>query len=69
MRLSILESVEGVQDLSVLRINKVHRERSGNLFLIMNDMDIQAWYTRTATDTRIKSKVVPVVYYNLVIRR
>lgn len=35
MRLSILESVEEVQDLSVLWINKVHRERSGKPHLIM----------------------------------
>ncbi|KAK1652267.1 hypothetical protein QYE76_070072 [Lolium multiflorum] len=35
MCLSILESVEEVQDLSVIWIIKVHRERSGNHFLIM----------------------------------
>ena len=35
MRLSILESVKGVQDLSVLWIIKVHRERSGKPVLIM----------------------------------
>ena len=35
MCLSILESVKGVQDLSVLWINKVHHERSGKPVLIM----------------------------------
>jgi hypothetical protein len=34
-----------------------------------DDEDIQAWYTRTAIDTIFGSKVVPVVNYNLVIRR
>ena len=34
-----------------------------------DDMDIQAWYTRTAIDMMIKSKVVPVFYHSLVIRK
>jgi hypothetical protein len=34
-----------------------------------DDMDIRAWYSRTAIDMIFGSKVVPVVYYNLVIRR
>jgi hypothetical protein len=43
MCLSILESVKGVQDLSVLWIIKVHRERSGQPFLIM-------WYQSNQVD-------------------
>jgi hypothetical protein len=34
-----------------------------------SDMDIRAWYSRTAIDMIFGSKVVPVVYYSLVIRR
>jgi hypothetical protein len=34
-----------------------------------DDEDIQAWYTRTAIDMMIESKVVPVCYHNLVIRK
>jgi hypothetical protein len=34
-----------------------------------DDMDIQAWYTRTTIDMMIKSKVVPVFYHSLVIRK
>jgi hypothetical protein len=34
-----------------------------------DDMDIQAWYTSTTIDMMIKSKVVPVFYHSLVIRK
>jgi hypothetical protein len=33
-----------------------------------DDMDIQAWYTRTAIDTMIKSKVVLLLYRSVIIR-
>ncbi len=33
-----------------------------------DDMDIQAWCTRTSIDTMIKSKVVPVLYRSIIIR-
>jgi hypothetical protein len=33
-----------------------------------DDMDIQAWYTRTSIYTRIKSKVVPLLYHSIIIR-
>ena len=35
-----------------------------------DDEDIQAaWYTRTARDTMIKSKVVPVMYRSIITRK
>jgi hypothetical protein len=42
----------------------------GGIFLEWSyDMDIQTWYSRTVIDMIIGSKIVPVFYYSLVIRR